>query len=57
MQRMGERVGARITPLHHLAIHPDHTISVIKRNQGHVSISPAKGLPVTNKSLLTAKRL
>ena len=32
MQSMGQRMRSGISPVNHLAIHPDNTISVIKRN-------------------------
>ena len=35
MQSMAQGVGFCIPPIHHLTIHPDYTISVVKRDQRH----------------------
>jgi hypothetical protein len=40
MQPMAQRVRFCIAPWHNFTIHPNATITIIKRNQCHVTLSP-----------------
>ena len=47
---MSQRMCTRITPLNHLTIHPDFTISVIKRYKPHSIGLPASVNEIMQKS-------
>ncbi len=52
MESMAEHMNPRVTPGNETTVEPDHSVAIIERNQGHMSVSP-NPLPDFGKDYIT----